>query len=237
MSAGIELIPVSGLPEIVPGMVLAPLLAEAAAAGGTPLQVGDCLVVTQKVISKAEGRLVPLDHGDLAARRQLVESESVRILRRRGDLIISETRHGLVCANAGVDLSNIDDGWAALLPIDPDKSARRIRDGIRATGGVEVAVVISDTFGRPWRNGLTDVAIGVAGLAGVVDLRGTEDDRGRTLQVTEVAIADEVAAAAELVMGKARGVPAAVVRGLDPGWFRDGSAAEIVRRPADDLFR
>ncbi len=233
----VSLLPLGGLPEITPGMKLAPLLVQAAAEAGTPLEMRDCVVVTQKVVSKAEGRLVPLDHTDLDARRRLVEQESVRILRRRGDLIISETSHGFVCANAGIDLSNVEDGWAALLPVDGDRSARRIRDGIRAHGGVEVAVIISDTFGRPWRNGLTDVAIGVAGLAGVVDLRGTEDDRGRVLQVTEVAVADEVAAAAELVMGKARGVPAAVVRGLDPGWFRDGSAAEIVRRPGDDLFR
>ena len=164
-------------------------------------------------------------------------AESVRVLRRRGDLIISETVHGLVCANAGVDLSNIDDGWAALLPVDPDRSARRIRDAVRASTGVEVAVVISDTFGRPWRYGLVDVAIGVAGLAGVVDLRGTPDDRGQVLQVTEVAVADEVASAAELVMGKARGVPAAIVRGLDPAWLREGSAQELIRPRAEDLFR
>jgi coenzyme F420-0:L-glutamate ligase/coenzyme F420-1:gamma-L-glutamate ligase len=234
---GLSLVPLPGLPEITPGVQLAPLLVRAAAEAGTPLAGRDCVVVTQKVVSKAEGRLVPLEHTDLDARRKLVESESVRILRRRGDLIISETSHGWVCANAGVDLSNVEDGYAALLPVDGDRSARRIRDGIRAHAGVEVAVVISDTFGRPWRNGLTDVAIGVAGLAGVVDLRGTEDSRGRVLQVTEVAIADEVASAAELVMGKARGVPAAIVRGLDPAWFRDGSAAELVRRPSDDLFR
>ena len=233
----IELIPLPGLPEISPGVVLAPLLLAAAAAAGRPLQAGDCLVVTQKVVSKAEGRLVELDPGDLDARRRLVEAESVRVLRRRGDLIISETRHGFVCANAGVDLSNVDDGWAALLPVDGDRSARRIRDGIRAAAGVEVAVVISDTFGRPWRHGLVDVAIGVAGLAAVVDLRGTEDDRGRALQVTEVAIADEVASAAELVMGKAKGIPAALVRGLDAAWMRDGSVRELLRPPSDDLFR
>ena len=233
----IELIPLPGLPEIRPGVGLAPLLLEAAAAAGRPLQAGDCLVVTQKVVSKTEGRLVPLDPADLEARRRLVEEESVRILRRRGDLIISETRHGFVCANAGVDLSNVDDGWAALLPVDADRSARRIRDGIRAAAGVEVAVVISDTFGRPWRHGLVDVAIGVAGLAAVVDLRGTEDDRGRALQVTEVAVADEVASAAELVMGKAKGIPAALVRGLDANWLRDSSVAELIRPPRDDLFR
>jgi coenzyme F420-0:L-glutamate ligase/coenzyme F420-1:gamma-L-glutamate ligase len=233
----IELVPLPGLPEIRPGVRVAPLLVEAAAAAGRPLQAGDCLVVTQKIVSKAEDRLVRLEPGDLDARRRLVEAESVRILRRRADLIISETRHGFVCANAGVDLSNVDDGWAALLPVDGDRSARRIRDGIRATAGVEVAVVISDTFGRPWRHGLVDVAIGVAGLAAVVDLRGTEDDRGHPLQVTEVAIADEVASAAELVMGKAKGIPAALVRGLDAAWLRDSSVSELVRPPGDDLFR
>ena len=233
----IELVPLPGLPEIRPGIQVAPLLVDAASAAGRPLQAGDCLVVTQKIVSKAEDRLVRLDPGDLDARRRLVEAESVRILRRRGDLIISETPHGFVCANAGVDLSNVDDGWAALLPVDGDRSARRIRDGIRATAGVEVAVVISDTFGRPWRHGLVDVAIGVAGLAAVVDLRGTEDDRGRALQVTEVAIADEVAAAAELVMGKAKGIPAALVRGLDAAWLRDSTVRELIRPPGDDLFR
>ncbi len=233
----IQVIPVPGLPEITPGTVLAPLLVAAAREAQSPLADGDCLVVTQKVVSKAEGRLVQLDPADPEARRRLIEAESVRILRRRGDLIISETVHGWVCANAGVDLSNVDEGWAALLPVDADRSARRIRDGVRAEAGVEVAVVISDTFGRPWRNGLVDVAIGVAGLAAVIDLRGTTDERGRPLQVTEVAVADEVASAAELVMGKASGVPAAIVRGLDSGWLRDGSSAELRRPPADDLFR
>lgn len=236
-AARLEVIPLGGLPEVVPGLVLAPLLVAAAAGQGTPLEDGDCLVVTQKVVSKAEGRLVRLDPSDPDARRRLVESESVRVLRRRGDLVISETRQGLVCANAGVDLSNVDEGWASLLPVDPDRSARRIRDGVRAAAGVAVAVVVSDTFGRPWRQGLVDVAIGVAGLAALVDLRGTLDDRGRPLQVTDVAVADEVAAAAELVMGKARGVPAAVVRGLDPALLREGSAAELLRPHAEDLFR
>jgi coenzyme F420-0:L-glutamate ligase/coenzyme F420-1:gamma-L-glutamate ligase len=194
-------------------------------------------VVTQKVVSKAEGRLVPLDHDDLEARRRIVESESVRIVRRRGDLIISETRHGFVCANAGVDLSNVDDGEAALLPVDPDRSARRIRDALGSRTGVDVAVIVSDTFGRAWRHGLTDVALGVAGIAAVVDLRGQPDDRGRTLQVTEVAIADEIAAAADLVMGKASGIAAAIVRGLDPSWLRESSFRELIRSPQDDLFR
>ena len=233
----LTLIPIHGIPEVHPDDALAPLVADAAVAQGTPLLDGDCIVVTQKIVSKAEGRLVQVDPDDRAARRALVEQESVRVLRRRGDLIISETTHGFVCANAGVDLSNVDEGWAALLPVDSDRSARRIRDALRATRGVDVAVVISDTFGRPWRQGLTDVAIGVAGLAAVVDLRGSTDARGRELQVTEVAVADEVAGAAELVMGKSAGVPVAIVRGLDPEWLRESSVRELVRAPADDLFR
>jgi coenzyme F420-0:L-glutamate ligase/coenzyme F420-1:gamma-L-glutamate ligase len=235
--APISLIPVHGVPEVHAGDVLATLFAEAADAQGTPIESGDCLVVTQKVVSKVEDRLVPIDPDDRAARRALVEQESVRVLRRRGDLIISETTHGFVCANAGIDLSNVEHGFAALLPLDSDKSAKRIRDALRATRGVEVAVIVSDTFGRPWRNGLTDVCIGVSGLAAVVDLRGTEDALGRELQVTEVAVADEVAAAAELVMGKSAGVPVAIVRGLDASWFGEGSAKDLVRGPQDDLFR
>jgi coenzyme F420-0:L-glutamate ligase/coenzyme F420-1:gamma-L-glutamate ligase len=180
---------------------------------------------------------VPVDHDDRDARRRLVESESVRVLRRRGDLIISETRHGFVCANAGVDLSNVGPGQAALLPVDPDRSARGIRDALRARRRVDVAVVVSDTFGRPWRAGLTDVAIGVAGLAALVDLRGERDTFGRELQVTEVAVGDEVAAAAELVMRKTARIPAAIVRGLEPGWLREGSGRELVRPPSEDLFR
>jgi coenzyme F420-0:L-glutamate ligase/coenzyme F420-1:gamma-L-glutamate ligase len=180
---------------------------------------------------------VPLDHEDRAARHALIETESRRIVRRRGDLVISETHHGFVCANAGIDLSNVDAGQAALLPVDPDSSAHHIRNALRARHGVDVAVVVSDTFGRPWRLGLTDVAIGVAGIAAIVDLRGSADARGRVLQVTEVAIADEIAGAAELVMGKAAGVPVAVVRGLDPSWFGAGAARDLVRNPQDDLFR
>ena len=237
MVAPISLIPVHGVPEVHAGDVLATMFADAADAQGTPIESGDCLVVTQKVVSKVEDRLVPIDPDDRAARRALVEQESVRVLRRRGDLIISETTHGFVCANAGIDLSNVEHGFAALLPLDSDKSAKRIRDALRATRGVEVAVIVSDTFGRPWRNGLTDVCIGVLGLAAVVDLRGTEDALGRELQVTEVAVADEVAAAAELVMGKSAGVPVAIVRGLDASWFGEGSAKDLVRGPQDDLFR
>jgi coenzyme F420-0:L-glutamate ligase / coenzyme F420-1:gamma-L-glutamate ligase len=233
----LEIFPVVGVGEVAPGDDLAALLVDAADAAGAPLAERDCLVVTQKVVSKAEGRLVPLDPDDLAARAELVERESVRIVRRRGDLVISETRHGFVCANAGIDLSNVESGWAALLPVDADVSAHRLRQRIRVQRGIDVAVVVSDTFGRPWRQGVTDVAIGVSGLVAVADLRGTADHHGRILQVTEVCVADEVASAAELVMGKANGWPAAVVRGLDPAWFVDGRAAEIVRPPAEDLFR
>ncbi|HUF83282.1 MAG TPA: coenzyme F420-0:L-glutamate ligase [Acidimicrobiia bacterium] len=233
----LRVIPIEGIPEIRPGDVIAELVLAAAREQGTPLIDADCLVVTQKIVSKAEGRLVALDPSDAAARRALIESESARVLRRRGELVISETRHGFVCANAGVDLSNVDEGSAALLPVEPDRSAKRIRDAVRAHAGVEVAVVVSDTFGRAWRQGLTDVAIGVSGLAGVVDLRGQRDARGRELLVTEVAVADEVASAAELVMGKTAGIPVAIVRGLDRAWLRDGTARELVRPPADDLFR
>ena len=141
------------------------------------------------------------------------------------------------CANAGIDLSNVDSGFAALLPLDSDRSAHRIRGSVRAEAGVDVGVVVSDTFGRPWRHGLTDVAIGVAGIAAVIDLRGGTDDRGQPLRVTEVALADEIAAAAELVMGKASAIPVAIVRGLERSWFRDGSVRELIRPAQDDLFR
>lgn len=230
---GLVVLPVRGIGEVRPGDDLAGLLAD----HGRFLD-GDVVVVTQKVVSKAEGRLVAVDADDPVARRRLAESESVRVLRRRGDLVITETAHGFVCANAGVDLSNVDDGWAALLPEDPDRSARRLRDGLRARTGVSVGVVVSDTFGRAWRRGVTDVAIGIAGIAGIVDLRGTTDQRGRVLVATELCVADEIAGAAELVMGKAGGVAAAIVRGVDPTWLRRGSVAEeIVRPPAEDLFR
>ena len=235
----LEIFGIEGIGEIEPGTDLAAVIAAATAGGdGTILHDGDVLVVTQKIVSKAENRLVAIDPEDPLSHKPLVEQESVRILRRRGELIISETVHGFVCANAGIDLSNVNRGWAALLPVDSDRSARRIRDGLRHRCGVEVGVVISDTFGRPWRRGVTDVAIGCAGVAGVVDLRGTPDALGREMQVTEVAVVDEIASAAELVMGKSTGSPVAVVRGVDPTWLRESSVrAEIVRKPSDDLFR
>jgi coenzyme F420-0:L-glutamate ligase/coenzyme F420-1:gamma-L-glutamate ligase len=229
---------VDGIGEIRPGDQLGDIIADACAAPPNgPLENGDVLVVTQKIVSKAEGRLVEVNADDPLSHKQLVEEEATRIVRRRGDLIITETRHGFICANSGVDLSNVERGYAALLPLDSDRSARRIRDIVKARLGVSVGVIVSDTFGRPWRKGLTDVAIGVAGIAGVVDLRGTPDSLGRIMQVTEVAVADEVASAAELVMGKSSGIPVAVVRGLDPEWFRESAVQELVRPPQEDLFR
>ena len=229
---------VEGIGEITPGMQLGDVIADACAnEPNGPLRDNDVLVVTQKIVSKAENRLVEIDPNDPLSHKKLVEEEAVRIVRRRGDLIITETKHGFVCANSGIDLSNVERGYAALLPQDSDRSARRIRDIIRARLGVNVGIIVSDTFGRPWRKGLTDVAIGVAGIAGVVDLRGTEDALGRVMQVTEVAVADELASAAELVMGKSTGVPVAVIRGVDPSWLRDSSMDELVRPPSEDLFR
>lgn len=229
----ISLIAVEGIPEIHPGDDLASIIA-----GRADLQAGDVVVVTQKVVSKAEGRLVAVDPADPLSHKVHVEAEAVRVLRRRGDLVMTETRHGFVCANSGVDLSNVEEGWAALLPLDPDRSARWIRDGLRARTGLDVGVIVSDTFGRTWRRGVTDVAIGTAGVAAVVDLRGTADALGRELAVTEVCVADELAGAAELVMGKSAGVPVAIVRGVDPAWLRESSVREEIVRPhREDLFR
>lgn len=229
----ISLIPVAGLPEVKPGDDLGQLIAE-----HCELQPGDVVVVTQKVVSKAEGRLVAVDPTDPLSHKEVVEREAVRVLRRRGDLVVTETTHGFICANSGVDLSNVEEGWAALLPLDPDRSARWIRDSLRARTSVEVGVVVSDTFGRTWRVGVTDVAIGTAGVAAVVDLRGSNDALGRELAVTQVCVADELASAAELVMGKSAGIPVALVRGVDPTWLRESSVrAEVVRPYEEDLFR
>ncbi len=239
-AGALSVLPVPGMGEVAAGDDLAGAIAAAlhpVAAGGPGLENGDVVVVTQKVVSKAEGRLVEIDD-DPSAKLRLAESEAVRVLRRRGDLLITETAHGFVCANSGVDLSNVAEGRAALLPVDPDRSARRLRAGLGRRLGVEVGVIVSDTFGRPWRRGVTDVAIGCAGVAAVVDLRGTTDASGRQLVATEVCVADEIAAAAELVMGKDAGIPVAIVRGVRADWLRSSSvAAEVVRPPAEDLFR
>jgi coenzyme F420-0:L-glutamate ligase/coenzyme F420-1:gamma-L-glutamate ligase len=225
---------VEGLPEVRPGDDLAALL------DGTDLRDGDVVVVTSKVVSKAEGRLVPVtgtaDERE-AQRQALIDAESVREVARRGPTRIVETRHGFVLASAGVDTSNVDRDVIALLPLDPDESARRLRDGLRERRGVDVAVVVSDTFGRPWRLGLTDVAIGVAGMGAVRDFIGRADSYGNELNMTQVAEADEVAAAAELVMGKLDGVPVAVVRGLTPPPDDGRGARAMLRSAAEDIFR
>lgn len=227
---------VEGLGEVTPGDDVAALLLDVFASTGPTLIDGDIVVVTHKIVSKAEGRIVDLPDDGPDAHRHLVEEEAAAVLRRRGSLAITQTRHGFICANAGVDRSNAGPARAILLPLDPDGSAHRIRLRLERALDVRLAVVITDTFGRPWRRGLTDVAIGVSGMAAIADLRGTADSHGRILEVTEVAVADEVAAAADLVMGKARGIPAAVVRGLD---FPEGGgrAADLVRPAAEDLFR
>ncbi|CAB4832877.1 MAG: coenzyme F420-0:L-glutamate ligase [Actinobacteria bacterium] len=230
----LELFGIEGVPVVKPGDDLAGLLVAAC----PDLRDGDVLVVASKVVAKAEGQLEAVDPDDPLSHKPLVEREAVRVLRRRGDLLITETKHGFVCANSGIDRSNVEDGMVVLLPEDPDRSARRMRDAIRARAGVEVAVIVSDTFGRTWRRGLTDVALGCAGIGAVLDLRGSTDTYGHELQVTVVAVVDEIAGAAELVMGKATGICAAVVRGVDPAWLRRGSVREeIVRSPHEDLFR
>ncbi len=238
MTRSLSIIPIGGLPEIRPGDDLAQMIIDACQVDPAGLQADDVLVVSQKVVSKAENRLVKVDPDDPLAHKPLVIEESARVLRRRGDLIISETRHGFVCANAGIDRSNVAPDVAALLPEDSDRSARRLRDAITGRLGIRVAIIVADTFGRPWRRGLTDVAIGSAGIMPILDLRGTTDAVGRELHVTEVCLVDELAGAAELVRGKATGIAVAVIRGVDPAWFAEGSVVgEVVRHPSEDLFR
>ncbi len=229
----IEIHPIRGIPEVVPGDDLAALIVDGLAVSQIVLTDRDIVVVTHKVISKSEGRIERVS--DDRAYRALAEREARSILRRRGDLLIAQTEHGFICANAGVDRSNVADGWAILLPTDPDRSAHRIRLRIEQAMGVSIAVVVTDTFGRPWRRGLVDVAIGVSGLPAILDLRGEPDGQGRTMNVTEIAIVDEIAAAADLVMGKADAIPAAVVRGLD--LTGNGRATDLVRPPEEDMFR
>ncbi len=229
----IEIYPIRGIPEVAPGDDLAALIVDGLEASQISLFERDILVITHKVVSKAEGRVEAAP--DDRAYRSLAEREARSILRRRGDLLIAQTEHGFICANAGVDRSNVADGLAVLLPVDPDRSAHRIRLRIERMMGVSIAVVVTDTFGRPWRRGLVDVAIGVSGLPAILDLRGESDAHGRTMNVTEIAIVDEVAAAADLVMGKADGIPAAVLRGLD--LTGDGRATDLVRPPEEDMFR
>ena len=229
--------PIAITGAVTAGANLAALLLEAMDELVETILDGDVIVVTSKVVAKAEGRVVPFDGTD-EAKLALIEAESRRILRRRGTLRITETHHGFVNANAGVDLSNTEPGTAVLLPVNPDRSARRLRSALHRRRGVDVGVVVTDTFGRAWRHGVTDVAIGAAGLRAVLDLRGTLDATGRTLEATEVAIADEIAGAANLVLGKAAGTPFARLRGLDPTYFGRGSVASDIIRPVNgDLFR
>jgi coenzyme F420-0:L-glutamate ligase/coenzyme F420-1:gamma-L-glutamate ligase len=241
--AELRVIPVEGLPEVTEGDDLAVLIASAAA-----LEDGDVVVVSQKVVSKSEGRVVRLDDVspsadalDLAAdhdprQLEVILGEATRLVRTRPPLVIAETRHGFVCASAGVDASNAPaEGMLVLLPLDPDASAERMRDGLRRLTGADVGVIVSDSFGRPFRNGIVDVAIGCAGIAPLADLRGQVDAAGHELRSTVVAVADEIASAAELVMGKLAGIPAAVVRGLAVAG--DGSARDLVMPPERDLFR
>jgi coenzyme F420-0:L-glutamate ligase/coenzyme F420-1:gamma-L-glutamate ligase len=251
MPSEVRIIGLHGLPDIAPGCDLAAAILAAAQAQGLALTGEDILVVTQKIVSKAEGRLVdlkqitPSPFACQVARAQekdprlmeVVLRETRRVVKMDRRTFIAETHHGLVCAHAGVDESNVaGDDTVALLPLDADASAQRLRDGIRQRTGVELAVIISDTFGRPWREGLVNVAIGVAGLEPLKDYRGLPDTAGRTLKVTMLAIADELAAAAELVMGKLERVPAAVIRGY-PYARGAGSARQLVRAPEKDLFR
>jgi coenzyme F420-0:L-glutamate ligase/coenzyme F420-1:gamma-L-glutamate ligase len=239
----IELIPVRGLPEIRKDDDLAALVVER-----IELQPRDVLVLAQKAVSKAEGRVVRIDDYEASAKAvelagderdprevEVILREAKRIVRERGPLVITETRHGFICASAGVDHSNAPEpGTLVLLPIDPDASARAVRDRIAELAGVDVGVVVTDSFGRPFRQGTTDVAIGVAGIPAILDLRGTTDRIGYELRASRVAIADEIAGAADLARGKADGVPAVVVRGLQ--LEGDGNAQEIVIEHELDLF-
>ena len=221
--------------EIARGDPVAEKILDACRQMALRIEDGDVVVVTHKIVSKSEGRLVRLDRDDVQARERLIEAESARILRRRGSLVIAQTRHGFVCANAGVDSSNVEPGWVTLLPLDPDKSARRIRSHLRRLGGVDVAVIITDTFGRAWRIGQVNVAIGVAGMVPTRNYRETLDSFGQVLLVTNIGIADEVAGAAELVMGKSDGVPVAIVKGAMIPRGR-GNARQLLRSPQEDLF-
>ena len=238
-----NVLPVTGLPEIREGDDLAAMTAER-----VELEDGDVLVVAQKVVSKAEGRVVRLEeiepseralelaNDDDPRRTEAILREAAEIVRIRPPLLIVQTRHGFTCASAGVDASNAPEpGMLVLLPLDPDASAARIRDRVRELTGKTVGVIVSDSFGRPWRMGTTDVAIGSAGIRVLEDLRGTKDRIGYELRSTQIAIADELAGAAQLVMGKADGIPVAVIRGLDVAG--DGAAVELVMPPERDLFR
>jgi coenzyme F420-0:L-glutamate ligase / coenzyme F420-1:gamma-L-glutamate ligase len=226
----VRILALTGIPEVRPGDDLGGLLGDAVERAGG-LEDGDVLVVAQKVVSKAEDRVERAD--DHLA---VILREARRVRRRRGDLVIADTEHGFVCASAGVDRSNAPgEGWVVLLPRDPDASAARLRDALADRFGVAPAVIVSDSFGRAWRQGTTDVAVGVAGMHPLLDLRGTKDARGYELEATVIAVADELAGAAELVLGKAAGIPAALVRGYRAP-AGEGNARELVMPAERDLF-
>ena len=244
----IELLPVRGIPEVRPGDDLPTLIALATE---EDLRAGDILVVTHKVVSKAEGRLVDLDavepsalakgfaarYGRDPRQVEVVLRESRRVVRMDRGLIISETHHGFVCANAGVDASNVPvDDTVCLLPLDPDASAERLREALAPTAGQRLAVIVSDSFGRPWREGITNVAIGVAGMEPLADYRGHRDPHGYPLEASILAVADELAAAAELVMGKTEGIPVAIIRNYSYK-SGQGTALDLLMAPDRDLFR
>mgnify|MGYP001819541693 CR=1 FL=1 len=224
--------PLPGIPEIERGHDLTAEILAACRRADLEVADRDIFVVTHKVVSKAEGRTARiLTEADY---RALIADEAADIIRKRGDLVITRTRHGFICANAAVDRSNTPDGSAVLLPVDPDRSAHRLRLGLERATARAIGVLITDTFGRAWRRGQTDVAIGMSGVVAIRDLRGSTDHEGRELTATEVAVADELAGAADLVMGKADRIPVALVRGADV--LGEGRVADLVRDPSEDLF-
>jgi coenzyme F420-0:L-glutamate ligase / coenzyme F420-1:gamma-L-glutamate ligase len=241
---------VDGMPEVTRHADIAALIAAAMDGAGHHVDGGDVFVVAQKIVSKAEGAVVELDtvapspmatqwaveHGKDARIIEVIFRESRRIVRMDRDILISETRHGFVCANAGVDVSNVPPGFVSVLPVDPDASAERLRIALSMRFGNPVAVIVSDTFGRPWREGVVNVALGVAGLRPLVDYRGTTDSFGRQLTSTVIALADELAGAAEIVTRKAAGAPVAIVRGAAE-WIGQGTGRMLVRDATRDLFR
>ena len=245
----VQIFPLPGLPEIRPGDDLARLIVGAVRMQKFRVAAGDVFVIAQKIVSKAENRIVALDSIVPSARAanwgaewgkdprviELVLRESKRIIRMERGVIVAETRHGFVCANAGVDLSNADEGTAILLPDDPDASARALHARIGESLGADIGIIISDTFGRPWREGLVNVALGVAGVGSLIDYRGERDANGKLLQATIIALADELASAAELVMGKADRVPVAIIRGVANAG--NGSGRDLIRPEEKDLFR
>jgi len=248
--SALQIVPLTGLPEVAPGENLAAMIVEAVLRQGLVLRQGDVLVVAQKIVSKAEGRIVRLGAIEPSERAkrwaeeyhkdprviELVLREADGIVRMERGVIVARTRHGFVCANAGVDTSNVPEGMAALLPEDPDRSARTLQEQCARAFGVHLAVIVSDTFGRPWREGLVNVALGVAGMTPLLDYRGRRDAHGKMLQATIIALADELAAAAGLVMGKADRVPVAVVQGVAMAGAH-GGGRDLIRAAERDLFR